>query len=164
MPSPLRPHAWLIVAVTTLGCGSSRDRTQAELEPVPDTPASLAVEVGTGVDEFAALANGEPVDLTYGPQGGFHIWTAVRMLDATVLQVQINISTRFEASGAPAGSASRWPAEPVLREGARVHVGMRNFVAQASEVAGKRIVVRAEVIAGDGRHGAGERVVVPRFK
>ena len=147
----------VVAASVSLGCscGSVHDRTQAELEPVPSTPASLVVEVGTGDQEFAALLDGDPVELTYGTQGGLHIWTAVRILDAAIDRGQINVSTRFEESGAAAGPASRWPVAPTLREGARVQVGMRNFV-QASEVAGKRLILRAEVIGRDGRHGAGQ--------
>lgn len=129
---------------------------------MPDTPASLDVEVGTGFAEFVAVADGAPVDLTYGSQGGFHIWTSVRIRDATVQQAMINVSSRFEAGGAPAGSPSGSAATPVLIDGARVQLGLRNVIDQASAVRGQRIILRAEVIASDGRHGASERVVIPR--
>jgi hypothetical protein len=146
------------------GDGATSNRSQADLEPVPSTPASLDVEVGTGENEFVPLSDGAQVELTYGKQGSYHIWTSVRLRDATVEQAQINVSMRFEDSGAAAGPPSRWPAEPLLVAGARIQPGMRNFIEQAPLVVGKRIILRAEVIARDGRHGAGERVVVPHGK
>lgn len=150
-------------AVLACGDGSS-GRSPAELEPVPSTPPSLEVEVGTGEVGFAPLSAGDEVELVYGPQGGYHIWTAVRIRDVSVEQAQINVSARFEGTGAPAGPASRWPAAPVIRGEARVHFGMRTFIAQAPLADGKRIILRAEVITRDGRHGAGERAVVPQGK
>jgi len=41
---------------------------------------------------------------------------------------------------------------------------MRNFIDQAATVSGQRIVLRAELIAADGRHGVAEQIVVPRVK
>ena len=88
----------------------------------------------------------------------------MRTSDATVDGAQINVSTRFASDGRQASPPSRWPAALVLRNGARDHTGMRNFIDQAATVSGQRIVLRAELIAADGRHGVAEQIVVPRVK
>jgi protein-tyrosine-phosphatase len=42
---------------------------------------------------------------------------------------------------------------------ARSVAGQRDFISDAAAVAGKRVVLRAEVVASDQQHGAGERIV-----
>ncbi|MBS2012501.1 MAG: hypothetical protein JST00_06430 [Deltaproteobacteria bacterium] len=132
------------------------------LVDVPASPATLSVEVGTGTKDFVALADGDPVDLTYGPQGGFHIWTAVRVKNANVSGVQINLRARLD-DGSLVGPPSRTAVSLEVREdGSAIAGGLRNFVENATELRGKRVTLSAEVIAADQRHGAGERRVVPR--
>jgi hypothetical protein len=46
-------------------------------KPSLDKPAE--VEVGQGQNEFAPLADGEIVQVERGPQGGYHIWLAIRV-------------------------------------------------------------------------------------
>lgn len=135
---------------------------RVELAPIPDTPATLGVEVGSGQTEFVPLTDGDLVDVIYGSQGGYHLWTSVRLSDPTIQEGTINVSARFEAGGAPAGLPSGWAAMPSLVDGAREQLGMRNAIDQPSAVVGKRIILRAEVVTRDGRHGSGEHVVVPR--
>lgn len=38
--------------------------------------ATTFLEVGTGETAFAALADGDDLELVYGPQGGYHVWGA----------------------------------------------------------------------------------------
>lgn len=142
------------------------DRSRFELEPVPATTPSFDVEVGTGFDDFEEVMDGGPVDLTFGPQGGFHIWTAVRTRDTSVAEAQVNVSARYVESDASVGPASRWPTTLVLLNGGTVRErgGLRNFVDDAALANGKTVVLRAEIVTKDGRHGAGERQVIPRFK
>ncbi len=146
-----------------LACGPTLPSDpRVDLAPVPSTPATLDIEVGGGATDFIPLTDGDPVDIIHGSQGGYHIWTSVRIHDTSVEEGTVNLSARFESDGARVGSPSGWAASPVLVDGARVQSGMRDFVDAPSAAAGKRIVLRAEVVTSDGRHGAGERVVVPR--
>ena len=68
----------VIVAALLCACG-------AEPEPEPDVcdgvtgTESLDVELGTGQESFLAIADNDPVDIIFGPQGGHHIWGAVRV-------------------------------------------------------------------------------------
>ena len=129
---------------------------------IPDTPSTLIVDVGTGTGGFVELADGDAASIVRGPQGGFHIWTAIRVHDATVGEVQMNLSARFE-DGSPAGETSRVAVRLQADGETRSVAGQRIFIGDANAVAGKRAVLRAEVVASDQRHGAGERVVTVSF-
>lgn len=126
---------------------------------VPSTPPTLAVEVGTGDTSFRPLVDGGEVMLVYGSQGGFHVWTSVRVHDPSLIEAHVNLSARHEdgsAAGPPSSAAVRLVAGPDKTADA---TGMRNFIA-AKEVAGTFLILRAEVVGTDGRHGASERRVV----
>jgi len=143
-------------------CSSPSPNPTFVLADVPPTPSTLAVEVGTGTKSFVPAPADSPVDLTYGPQGGFHIWTAVRVRDALATSVQVNLSARLD-DGSLVGPRSRAATtlEPQL-DGSATAVGLRNYVENASELRGKRVTLEAEVIAADQRHGAGLVTVIVR--
>ena len=152
------------IACSACGPSSTTSRSHLDIAPVPNTPASIDLEIGTGAVDFAALAHGDAVELIHGSQGGYHIWTAVRVRDVTVQEGAVNVSSRFEDGSGPAGSPSGWAATLVVTDGAGIQAGMRNGIDDPGAVAGKRIILRAELVARDGRHGAVERVVVPHAK
>jgi hypothetical protein len=87
------PGAPSCVAPQTCVAGSCQDDHAAaqNLEPyasnwavnTPDTckPAhagSPVVQVGTGQSDYLPLADGETIQAEQGPQGGHHVWVAVR--------------------------------------------------------------------------------------
>lgn len=152
------------IACSACGPSSTTSGSHLDIAPVPNTPASIDLEIGTGAVDFAALADGDAVELIHGSQGGYHIWTAVRVRDVTVQEGAINVSSRFEDGSGPAGSPSGWAATLVVTDGAGIQAGMRNGIDDPGAVTGKRIILRAELVARDGRHGAVERVVVPHAK
>jgi hypothetical protein len=57
--------AAIALAITNQSCGTSAP-SHDELVPVPSTPPTLQVDVGTGSTEFIALTDGESVDLVHG--------------------------------------------------------------------------------------------------
>jgi hypothetical protein len=151
-------------ALTLLSCAETDGSPSLDLVPVPSTPPTLQVDVGTGTSDFVERADGDPVELVYGSQGGYHVWTAIRVHDERVPDVQVNLSTRL-MDGTPAGPASRMVA--VLsppRDGARSAAGLRNFIENAELVRGQRFVLRVEVVSGDQQHGFAERVVTGKTK
>lgn len=152
-----------VLAVVVGGaCSSPAEDPKFVLADVPASTPTLTVEVGTGTKDFVALADGDPVDLTFGPQGGFHIWTAVRVRNVNATGVQINLRAKLDDGslvGPPSRAAASLEAQP---DGSAVAAGLRNFVDNASELRGKRVTLTAEVIAADQRHGAGERRGVVR--
>lgn len=152
-------HGWLLAFVL-----AACDSTNGSAGPpppvaVPNTPPTIAVDLGTGEATFEPLEDGSSVTPVYGPQGGSHIWTSVRVRDPGVTDAYVNLSTRLEdgrAAGTPSSVAVRLVAAP---NGTVQVIGLRNFLA-AKEPSGTPLVLRAEVIGTDGRHGASERHVV----
>ena len=126
---------------------------------VPDTASTLEVELGIGSDGFHALAREQAVSVVHGSQGGQHVWTSVRVKDAGFDTARVNLSARFADTGDAAGEPSGWLAVlSVPMDGVRTHAGMRDYVNAMS--APRRVILRADVVAQDGRHGADERVVM----
>jgi hypothetical protein len=150
-----------LVALAVLGAPGCGPGPSADQGPVaiPATPATLAVDLGTGTDAFAALADGGAVSVVTGPQGGHHIWVAVRVHDTTVTDVKMNL-TATEEDGFGAGEVAT-VAVTLLPDGdARTITGERLFVDSFHLDAGQRLVLHADVVATDGRHGSARRLVV----
>lgn len=159
-----RCPAAVLAIVAALGgdvaCSSSEPDPTFVLAEVPSTPPTLTVEVGTGAITFVPLAENDPVDLTYGPQGGFHIWTAVRIKNTTAPSVQVNLRAVLDdgtLAGPPSRAAGRLEVQP---DGTRVAAGLRNFIENSAEKRGRHITLKAEVVAADKSHGAGEKTVL----
>ena len=151
----------LLIIALACGCNEVNGGADSALAPVPNTPSTLVVEVGTGESDWMPLRDGDTVSMIAGPQGGFHVWTAIRIMDSSVDSARINLTSRLEATGEPAGNPSSVATTLTLTsDGAREHVGMRNFIADPTQVRGRRVALRVEAIAPDGRHGAGEHVVL----
>ena len=54
-------------------------RDDAGVDPPDGAEAALpSLELGTGFNQFAPLTCGESLDIIQGPQGGFHLWAALR--------------------------------------------------------------------------------------
>ncbi|MEQ1564884.1 MAG: hypothetical protein ABMA64_04545 [Myxococcota bacterium] len=66
---------WLVGAV--VGCGGPpSDSDSGNTDSC--TSEAIQLEVGTGEMQFLKLAAGDPVTLVHGPQGGWHVWTAIQ--------------------------------------------------------------------------------------
>lgn len=48
----------------------------------PPPPEGVRVEVGLGLDRFVPVADGDPIELVFGPQGGWHVDLAARVYGA----------------------------------------------------------------------------------
>jgi hypothetical protein len=123
---------------------------------------TLSVEIGTGVVRYEPLSDGPAVDVISGRQGGYHVWTSVRIRDLDLDHVRIDLSTRFEDDGKLAGPTSAVSAPLEAVDGAHEHAGMTSFIDDPTAVRGRRLLLRAEVTSDDGRRGADQRVVVAR--
>jgi hypothetical protein len=66
-------HVHLIALVAIAGCSGD--------EQTGDTGPNLPpmVEIGTGETEFVPLEDGDEVDIIFGPQGGYHFNTSIRV-------------------------------------------------------------------------------------
>jgi hypothetical protein len=150
--------------VASASCGPSGPVGPQVVPPVevPATAPTLLVDVGTGTSEFVELADGDPVVLVSGGQGGYHVWTGVRVHDARITDARINLSARLEDGKSAGPTSSAATSFSVLGDGSRGAAGLRDFIDRPDLVLGKRVVLRVEVIASDQRHGAAEKVVTVR--
>lgn len=71
--------------------------------PAPCLPNGATLTLGTGtapdIATFRALADGDPVYLTPGPQGGQHIWTGLRGMGFNPAQPRIQLVARNNSDG-----------------------------------------------------------------
>lgn len=78
-----------------LGCEDNTEKF--EFDPACTLEGELELVLGQGESEFDPIGPGEVHDITYGFQGGQHIWTAVQIhnpaLDHPMLKVDITVST-----------------------------------------------------------------------
>jgi hypothetical protein len=150
----------LLSACVGLGAGDALDPLPA---PEPsEAGAALHVEIGTGASSWEPLAAEQPVDVVAGPQGGFHLWTSVRVQEPAPDHARIDLDARFVDDGSFAGNPSS-VATALVADGAwRSRVGMTNFVTDPASVRGRRILLSVRVFGPDGRSGSDARVVVPR--
>jgi hypothetical protein len=149
------------LAVSSAGCPRTPDpgpsADPSDVTPVPSTQPTLAVEIGTGQESFTPLADDDLVDVVTGPQGGQHIWTAVRVHGVPPDGLRVNVSGIVTDDTTPLGPASGW-AGPWTTVGDAAELdGMRAYVDYAPS--GTSILLEVQVIAADGRHGEDHRTV-----
>ncbi|MBE2250538.1 MAG: hypothetical protein IAE78_13465 [Myxococcus sp.] len=156
------PALALTVGLLLAACGP------ASLPP-PDLDAGVVLtedggtvpllELGTGTQTFAPLVAGQTVPVIAGPQGGFHIWAAVRTrapLDPTLLRLAVKVkfagaeltSTDYRVTLVKNGPYAEW-------------YGMTALVPDPDVVRGKPTTV--EVVATDsaGRTATDSRSLIP---
>ncbi len=91
--------AAVLVTLATSCTGRSGPPTDPEETGAADTAgpcrsSSAAVEIGTGDSEFLSLADGDPVIMVHGPQGGWHMLGSVRVRYTTpVVNIRFLIET-----------------------------------------------------------------------
>jgi hypothetical protein len=83
-----------LLSVALAGCGAVRGSDDGG-KLLPDGGMG-EIEVGTGENSFIALTDGDPVTIIHGPQGGYHIWGAIRAkpgLNPKGIEVKISVLT-----------------------------------------------------------------------
>lgn len=168
------------VAVWLVGCGSSdggpppSDVGQGAVDAGPgdsgpidlgfvDGAVPNPVEVGTGVDGFVPLADGQLIELSQGPQGGgrlmgFHIWGAVRVRGFAAQGTLVRFRYLSLPDRAAIGIQERMVT--LQPEGdALIAYGFATRLNDCCAILDQRIVMRVEVEDRNGLAGADEREV-----
>lgn len=73
------------------GCGSS----------AVHFPGPPELELGTGFNQFVAVADGDPVPIIHGLQGGFHIWGSVQARYVDPIGINLRFEVTLAATGEP---------------------------------------------------------------
>ncbi len=120
------------------------------------------VEVGTGESAFQPLEPGASVNIVAGPQGGFHIWMAVRTRPPVkpegveLVYRVVDPDSRREIS--LNGMRARLEENGEWLELA----GLLGLVPRPEDVSGRDVLLRMELRDADGRSAADERRVRAR--
>jgi hypothetical protein len=148
-----------------MGCAERNEVVPTDAMP-PAVEVAVSgparVELGAGTTRFEPLVEGGPIELVFGPQGGWHVDLTVRAVnlapDGITLRYEVRDDTRAVPWNFPV-SASLNARRVVLDGEGWVRVGDRAVfdVRAASEVEGRvlQVTVRAErggvVVAEDRR-------------
>lgn len=129
----------------------------------PDGGATLPMlTIGTGADRFIGLSDGDTVDIVRGPQGGHHIWGALRVR-APLDPRQIAIVYRVLADGSRQELSSTGYRLDLLANGAEHEwFGLLGLIPNPSVVSGKAVYLRLEVSDARGQRAEDERRVTTR--
>lgn len=120
--------------------------------------STLSVELGTGSSFFVPLQNGDAVTLVRGKQGYQHIWISARILQPSVHEAVVTITTRRQDgrwSGPDLTAAVTLDA--VDGGSGSEKVGLTGLLDYGA--IGKAVVVHVDVKTADGLHGADERII-----
>jgi hypothetical protein len=156
------------LSLALAGCGGAT--TPAPME----TPGATAIVIGTGVDSFTPFVDGQMAQVIHGPQGGYHVITAVLAhgiwpgtADAPTAPDDPTTTLRaFRASGAEfeiTGELLNVFHSPYQAMGDGAWLGdrfLRFMIQSPTEIAGERLLLRAEVVDRDGKMASDEKHVI----
>ena len=76
-------------------CPSEVEDTGIQIGSIDDVCRcqEASISLGTGHNSFEALNDGDGVEMTYGPQGGWHIWGSIRATNTRNV-IKINYKVR----------------------------------------------------------------------
>ncbi|MGE0786190.1 MAG: hypothetical protein AB7S26_10910 [Sandaracinaceae bacterium] len=139
----------VLAAVVLVGCAASE----------PPVPASL--ELGTGSWRFEPLTDGDTVPLIHGAQGGYHMWTSVRVpgVDTESLQLTIELQPADESAPVQRDDLGVF-LEPPDDEGVRSAVGLTAIFNDPGCAVGALYRVKVSTTLDDGTILSDERDVM----
>ena len=134
---------WACLLVIAAGCGASFD-------------GPPAVDVGTGVDQFVALHDGDPVPIIHGIQGGYHVWGSVRAHNLAPSDVKL----RFTLTRVADGAAITLRTDTVDLDDSE-HLGSAVFLPDPDAVRGQACRLHLDVTDSTGRAASSEHLITP---
>jgi hypothetical protein len=130
-------------ALVAAGCGAS-------------FPGPPAADVGTGVDQFVVLHDGDTVPIIMGLQGGYHVWGSVRASNVA----PDNLRLRFSLYLADQTTPLTIRTDTVDLTGGE-HLGSAVFLPDPSVVRGQLCRLHLDVTDENGRTASAEHRVTP---
>ncbi len=114
----------------------------------------MVVEVGSGEDDFAQLEEGDPLELVYGSQGGYHVWGGVRATGVAGVTetAPAALAWWLYLAGSPVGGIAnvRFGPDQVVGE-LLDRAGVTVFVESPRVVSGRDARLEVELTDGCGR-------------
>ena len=135
--------------------------TAAACDDAP-APEPVVVELGSGVDDFVAVADGETLRITEGLQGGYHIFGSVRTegIEAWDAEIDLNMYQGDVRIG-----GARYIDDFLLKDGALVYSGVTVFLFEnftPESVDGTPTLMTVKVTDSEGRIGSSQMTFVPK--
>lgn len=118
------------------------------------------VELGTGTNHFVPLEAGAVLPIIAGPQGGHHLWAALRVYPPLAPD-GLSIRLRVLHEGATL-SDIEYRLNLVERGAAFEWYAMTALIPDPDRVVGSEVVVSLDVMDTAGRTGSDSRRVVPQ--
>lgn len=147
------------------GCGSSESNSPdaSDADDDSDSLGDPTVEIGTGVDGFEALEDGQLVTLTLGPQGGgrwggYHVWHAVRAHGFNPENVEAKFETHLASTDEEIARQTR-RYDLVEISGGAVAFGAAPWIDDCCVAEETDLVMSVELTDADGHTAHDERTV-----
>ena len=129
--------------------------------------AAGAVEVGAGGSRFRSLAEGDPLTIVRGAQGGIHVVVGARLTGVAPDGLELRYALE-DADGGPVGTETRLALDrslldPLPGGGWERHpdlVVLNGAMPDVEGFAGRTVVLRAEAETPDGTRACDARPVV----
>ena len=126
-------------------------------EPV-GTPAAWTVEVGTGETGYAPLGDGDLVAKQRGPQGGYHVWVALRVGGKLPSGVDVELTVTSNGAIVSRAISESSPAPEPAPSTFSTIFGLRAFV--EADTTGALVIVAKVIDPGNKAYAVGSRTVV----
>lgn len=136
----------ILLATALAACGTPPGPNKPDGGSTIVTPE---LQVGTGKDAFVALGDGDTIELFHGPQGGTHLWGALRAkgLGDGDFEVQYAITS---ADGTNQLSTQTYLITPLANGDWREWAGLVGFVPEPSAVIGREVALSIAVKDANG--------------
>jgi hypothetical protein len=123
-------------------------------------PGEGTVELGTGEWEFVPLTDEQPVELIFGVQGGYHVWTSFRAEGLDPEGVMLEIETQRADDSHPP-ELSRVPVDFQMNDGTAELLGWPAVLGDPGCVLGDMLRIRVTLTDAHGTVATDERYVLP---
>ncbi len=121
------------------------------------------LEVGTGVDSFEPIADGDSIPIVMGPQGGYHIAVSLRAHRLDPANVMVELDVAPLANRRPRQTTS-FPVDFVPNaEGGYERLGLAAGLFSIECFRDRDVLLRTTTVDQGGRTASDERIIVPRF-
>lgn len=134
-----------------MACGPADEVGEEELCEAP-LSQGMALQVGTGETEFISVAPTDSIPIIFGPQGGTHLWIALRVQGAdetSRVELEVRSPDGVGAFGGRTTVTVNLGAADA--EGWRERAGLFGFLDDPEQTRGQRVSLWARV--GDCRRG-----------
>jgi hypothetical protein len=160
--APARPLILLCLLAFAGGCGAAPPKPQVVDGSVvlEDGGTAPLMEVGTGVNGFEPLVDGQKVPIIAGPQGGHHVWVAVRVrapMDPKNLFIHLRLLHQGTAL-----SPTDYRMTLVRRGNFHEVYGMMALVPDPAAIDGQEVQLVVEVTDSAGLTATDSRRIIPQ--